>query len=152
VRVVLDCNIWDRLARDEEARLRIAALISLACHSILIPATLRRELEASHFGGVPTWFPVEGILDGVFVLNHSRLGEARAGDGVVFSDHRGESAQTSDAVLVDTAHLYADVFVTEDKRARRRYARVAGSSRSIDYSTFRAQILGLSSPLDPETV
>lgn len=146
--VLLDCNIWDQLARDGRTRARLAHLVDSERLVVLVPATLRRELEASPFGGVPDWFSVVSILDGVAIVNHSRAGECRLGDAEVYSAHRGESRQVPDAVLADTAHAYADVFVTEDRRTRDRYARIAGSSRALDFSDFRTLILELgASPL-----
>ena len=145
MRVVLDCNIWDILANDGDARAQISVLVEPKEIAIVVPATLRRELESSPFGRVPSWFPVECIVDGVAIINHSRVGECRLGQGAVFQDHLGESAQTAHAVIVDTAHSCAHVFVSQDRRARRRYARIAGTARSLGYSAFRDEIFGLAS-------
>jgi len=49
--------------------------------------------------------------------------------------------QTSDAVIVDAADNDADVFVSEDRRARERYATLRDRSRSLDYARFRAEFL-----------
>lgn len=143
MKVLLDCNIWDQLANDGRARARLAHLVDSERLVVVVPATLRRELEASPFGGIPDWFSIVPILDGVAVVGHSRVGECRLGDAEVFRAHRGESRQVPDAVLADTAHAYADVFVSEDRRARDCYARIAGSSRALDFSGFRTLVLEL---------
>jgi hypothetical protein len=143
VRVVLDSNTWDQLAHDGDARVRVAALVDSGELVVVVPATLRRELVDSPFRRVPDWFPVEVVLDGVTVLGHSRLGESRLGDGVVFGSHRGQSHQVADAVIVDTAHSCADLYVSEDRRARTRYATISDGSRSLTYAEFRVRILDL---------
>jgi hypothetical protein len=111
--------------------------------TIVIPATLRHELEASPFGGVPDWFAVDVISDGVAIVGHSRVGECRLGEAVVYSTHLGESRQVADAVIVDTAHAYADLFVSQDRRARKRYSEIADGPRSLDYRAFKVEVLGL---------
>lgn len=144
MKVVLDSNIWDKLSRDDQARDQIKSLCRSGRLEIIVPATLLRELKASPFDGVPDWFPNTVIQDSVFVLNHSRVdGSARVGEGAIFAAHRGVSRQVSDAVIVDTTDKDADVFVSEDRRARKRYAQLRHPSRSLDYSRFRAEVLSL---------
>ena len=141
--VVLDCQIFDLLADDDPARHCLAELVGAEELEIVVPETLHRELLASPFGGVPDWCPATIIADRVFVLDHSRLDFARPGEGETFSAHRGASNKTSDAVLADIAHEDADLFVSEDKRARQRYGAIAGEERALDYATFRTQVLKL---------
>jgi hypothetical protein len=142
-KIVLDANIWDKLAVDEPARERIRSLCEVSSLEIIIPDTLLRQLEVSPFGGVPDWFPTDVIPDSVFVLDHSRLGFARLGEGDVFTAHRGESQQISDAVIVDSADYDADLFVSEDRRARERYAKLRNRGRALDYARFRTEVLTL---------
>lgn len=140
-RIVLDANIWDKLAHDDVARARIRHLCENGALVVVVPDTLLRQLEASPFAGVPDWFPTEIAPDSVSVLDHSRLDSVRLGSGDIFACHLGESNQVSDAVLVDTADVDADVFISEDVRARKRYARLRDEGRSLDYKTFRAEVL-----------
>lgn len=93
--------------------------------------------------GVPTWFPTMLIADAVFIVGHSRLDAARLGDGATYSAHLGGSRQIPDAVIVDAADNGADVFVSEDRRARERYAKLRDTGRALDYSRFREEVLGL---------
>lgn len=143
IRAVLDANIWDKLAADEQARERIRSLCEALQLGIVMPDTLLQQLEQSPFGGVPDWFPTDVIADSVFVLDHSRLDFARLGEGDVFTAHRGTSQQISDAVIVDAADSDADLFVSEDRRARERYAKLRDPTRALDYLRFRSEILGL---------
>jgi hypothetical protein len=79
----------------------------------------------------------------VFILDHSRLDYARLGEGEIFSAHRGTSQQIKDAVIVDAADTDADVFVSEDRRARERYAKRRTGGRALDYARLRTDILKL---------
>jgi hypothetical protein len=143
-KVVLDANIWDKLAADELARERIRSLCEAAVLEVVVPHTLLQQLEASPFAGVPDWFPTDVIPDSVSVLGHWRLGFARLGDGEIFTSHLGKSQQVSDAVIVDAADIDADAFVSEDRRARERYATtLRDRGRSLDSARFRAEILRL---------
>jgi hypothetical protein len=143
IRAVLDANIWDKLAADDQARERIRSLCDATELEIVVPDTLLRQLEQSPFGGVPDWFPTDVIVDSVFVLDHSRLDSARLGEGDVFTAHRGKSRQISDAVIVDAADSDADLFVSEDRRARERYSKLSDPSRALNYFRFRSEILRL---------
>ena len=143
-RIVLDANIWDKLSSDDEARERVRALCEdEQTLEIIVPATLARELEASPFGGVPDWFPTNQITDSVFVLDHTPLGEGRLGDGDTFAEHRGSSGEIADAVIADAVATDADVLVTEDKRARKRYREIKGKAHALDWAAFRGRVLGL---------
>ena len=142
-RIVLDANIWDKLAGDAPARERICSLCKASALQIVVPDTLLQQLKASPFAGVPDWFPADVIPDSVFVLDHSRLGFARLGEGELFTAHRGESQQISDAVIVDSADYDADLFVSEDRRARERYATLRNCGRALDYARFRTEVLTL---------
>lgn len=143
IKIVLDSNIWNKLAEDDLAKSRVQSLCDTGELQVLVPDTLLQQLKASPFGGVPDWFPAELISDSVFVLDHSRLDFARLGDGTMFTAHRGASQQISDAVIVDVADTDADVFVSEDQRARNRYAKLREAKRALDYVRFRQDILGL---------
>jgi len=141
--VVLDCNVFDRLADDGAGRAHVQHLVQRGDLVVLMPATLREELEQGPFRGVPDWFPCRAVPDSVFVVGHSRLGEARLGDGRIYTAHRGTSRQIPDAVLADIAELEADYFVSEDNRARRRLAQIAARCSPLTYAEFRADVLQL---------
>ena len=142
-KALLDTNVWDKLALDASARNKIRTLCEIGAHEIVVPNTLLRELEESPFGGVPEWFPVTLITDSVGVWDHSQWDHARFSDGKMFRDHCGGSQNVSDAVIVSSADGDADIFVSEDNRARNRYATLRGKQRSLCYSEFRANVLVL---------
>lgn len=83
------------------------------------------------------------IPDSVFVVDHSRADHARVGDGATYKAHKGRSRKVADAVLADAADTDADIFVTEDVRARKWYDKLRGENRALDYSAFRGSVLGL---------
>jgi hypothetical protein len=140
-RIVLDCNIWDELDRDAPARHRTRQLCENGDVVVLVPATLRDQLTDSPFRGIPDWFPTVDLPDSVFVIGHSGIGCARLGSGKTYTSHKGASQQVSDAVIVDCADTDADVFVSQDRRARERYARIRDRGRALDYARFRADVL-----------
>lgn len=142
-RVVLDANVWDSLALFKEVQDRIRVLCIAGEMTIVMPDTLHRELKESPFQGIPDWFPVRIVSDSVFVLDHSVLNHARLGEGEIYREHLGESKQRNDAIIVDAADSDADIFVSEDRRARKRYAAIRGSEKSLDFSAFCIKFLGL---------
>ena len=143
LRIVLDSNLWDRLASDEIARIRLRELIEASAVTVLVPDTLLQELARSPFGGIPNWFPVVMAPDSVFVADFSRVDFARCGGGVVFSAHRGTSNKIPDGVLADFTAIDADVLVSEDRRVRKRFTDIVGSSRAMTYNDFKASVLSL---------
>lgn len=142
-KVVLDCNVWDKLALFTEAQDRIRRLCIAGDMEIVIPDSLHRELMESPFQGIPDWFPVRIVSDSVFVLDHSVLNHARLGEGEIYREHLGESKQRNDAIIVDAADSDADIFVSEDKRARTRYASLRGTEKSMDFDEFCKRFFGL---------
>jgi len=143
MKAILDSDIWNERAVDLRVRERIRFLSEGGQLEIIVPDTLLRELNVSPLGDVRRWFPVTNIPDRVAVVGHSRIGGARVEDGEIYSAHRGQSQQVPDAVIVDAADTDADVFVSQDRRARERYARMRNAGRSLDYARFYSEVLGL---------
>ena len=138
---VLDTNIWDVLAVDELARSRICELSGAGVLEVIVPATVRRELQLSPLAGVPAWFPTRVVGDSVFVLDVTPLGEGALGEGSAYAEHLGDSEQRADAIIIDTTDTSGATFISADNRARKRYARMRDDSCSIDYQRFRADVL-----------
>ena len=82
--------------------------------------------------------PVTVETESVFMLDFARLGTARLGDGRVFNEHRGASNQASDAVIADSADDLADIFVSEDRRARTRLKSASDRCVGMSYLDYRA--------------
>jgi predicted nucleic acid-binding protein len=143
-KAVLDTNIWDKLAVEDDARLRTVELCHRGELQIVVPHTLFRELLASPFKGVPNWFETTTIIhDNTFVIGHSMIGFGQIGGGEVYKTHRASAKQIADSVIVDTADAAADIFVSEDRRSLSKYRRMRGATRALDYRQFCVEILGL---------
>lgn len=141
-KVVLDSNIWDKLHADEQAMSRVKGMVASLELQVIVPASLARQLEASPFG-MPNWFPTVLVPDSVMIVGFTPLGTGRLGHGGLYTAHRGDSNQVADAVIVDAANTDADLFVSDDRRARTRYAKLIAPDRSLNFAQFRSQVLGL---------
>lgn len=143
VKMLLDSNIYDLLAKDT----RTCNLLQKACASskvkVIASPVVRIELEDSPFGGIPDFFPVELVVDRVAIPGLAIPGLVTPGSGTIFSDHIGESKQTKDAVIADAAHTYANIFVSEDRRARTRLRELSGVCIALDYKEFQVWIEGV---------
>jgi len=140
MKIVLDCNIYDLLAEDEDCLENLTFLIQKEDWKVLAPATLIDELSASPFKGIPSWISVEEDLDSVFVLGYTKFGSGRLGNGEIFVSHKGKSSKVKDAVIVDFAVKEADIFVSEDKRARKRLLDMNVDIQVYDYNNFKTII------------
>lgn len=141
MKIVLDTNIFDLLAKDNETTAILIGLTTRNNWQILAPATLVDELKASPFQGVPAWLSVQKEADEVFVLGHSKLGSAKLGHGGIYSEHRGSKKNVSDSVIVDFAVKRADVFVSEDKRSRNGLKKLNTNTLALTYEEFQNLVL-----------
>ena len=140
IRVLLDGNIYDKLAADDDTRALLASCV--AADGVLVIATpiVIDELNDSPFEGLPSWFPIVVEPESVFVLGFARLGAARLGDGEVLTKHRGSSSKIKDAIIADSAASIADLFVSEDKRCRKRLEEMNTKCRALTYAEHRVWI------------
>ena len=137
MKIVLDCNIYDLLANDKECLINLTSLIRIEKWEVLVPSTLLDELIESPFNGVPNWIDVKEDLDSVFVYGHTKYGTGSYGNGEIYNAHKGKSLKVKDAVIVDFAVKEADVFVSEDKRARKRLLDMNVNIEVYDYNDFK---------------
>ena len=136
--ILLDANIYDRLAMDPEACERLAVLSSTGAVTVVATPKIVDELRDSPFSGVPTWFPVKIEPEGVFVLGHARLGMARLSDGLIYEQHRGNSSKVPDAIIAHSADALADIAVSDDTRFRARLSKVSQRCSAMSFQEFRA--------------
>ena len=134
--VLLDTNIYDKLACDPGTLDDIATAATAGHVRAIATPKVEDELLNSPLRGLPDWFPIETRVESVAVLDHWHLGMAKLGEGEVYSAHRGTSQKVPDAIIADSAHAYAQVFVSEDRRARRRLDESSSRCRAMDYVTF----------------
>lgn len=141
MKIVIDTNIYDLLANDNDTTALLKSLTDSSNWQILAPATLVDELKVSPFQGVPTWLTVQKEADEVFVLGHSKLGSAKLGHGGIYSEHRGSKKNVSDSVIVDFAVKRADIFVSEDKRSRNGLKKLNTNTLALTYEEFQKLVV-----------
>ena len=139
-RVLLDTNVYDRLAVDLSSRDRLCSSITCGRVTIIVSARIVSELAAGPLASVPDWLPVEHVVDSVFALGFGQLGGVRLGQGDVFRAHIGQSKQFSDAIIADTVSAEADVFVSDDKRCRTRVKRAIPLLHTMSFDEFSVWI------------
>jgi len=137
-KILLDGNIYNRLKIDEICRETISKLIKNKSVQIITTPVIRKELSDSPFKGIPDWFPVMPHLEAVAIVGEFMVGEAILGDGEVYTEHRGESMKVRDGIIAQSAHSYADIFVTDDNRCRKRFQQIKGDCIAMDYADFSA--------------
>lgn len=142
MKVVLDSNIYDRLAEDETSIRIIQSLIQAGDLEILVSPTIYKELWQSPFKGVPHFFPVKYIGESVLVAG-GHVGD-RCGKGEILQNHLGKSKKVNDAFIADVASMDADYLVTEDCRLKNRLNSIQSWYQSIDYNTFTVLLAQMS--------
>ena len=138
--VLFDSNVYDRLSTDPDARDMVEKLVAAKAVRIVATPIVVRELRVSPFGGIPGWFPVHVEPEGIAISGIARSGMARAGVGKVYRQHLGESRNGFDAIIAQSAYSFGAILVTEDRRARQRFATISGASRSMSYDQCRVWI------------
>jgi predicted nucleic acid-binding protein len=134
LRVVLDGNVFDKFERDARAADLLATLISESKVAVLMPRVIADELRARP-AGMPEWLQVCHVTDGTAVAGIAIAGAARVGGSPVYDAHLGTSRKGKDAVVAVTAHLDADVLVSDDRRCRTR-AQQHARCEALTYEQF----------------
>jgi rRNA-processing protein FCF1 len=143
--VMLDSCVYDELVADRDMRKALSAAIEEGSVAVLATHIQRDELTET-----PDEPKREALLEclhelahtvpsSVFVLDHSRLDEARLGpfvDGEVFDGtfrtpregrQDGMPGHTNDAIILDTSLAEGAVLVTNDEKRLMKVARKAGA-------------------------
>jgi hypothetical protein len=144
--LLLDTNIYDSLANDQATRDRVKTATEQGILRVVINSIVRDELTKSPFRGIPDFFPVELIADSVMVPGLAIPGLARPGKGNVFAAHIGNSRQGKDAVIADSASNYADIFISNDGRNRKRLQKLGTSCTCFSYHEFAHWLERLGQP------
>lgn len=136
IRVLLDTNIYDRLAADQAITSAIAEKIADGTLEVVVSPIIVGELKESQFQGVPGFFPITHITEAVAIVGYAIVGLARPSDGVMYNAHRGDSRKAKDAIIAETAESDCDMLVSEDKRCRSRLNKHAKKCKAVDYQQF----------------
>ena len=131
--IILDGNIYDLLDNDDATKKLIHRMIESKKIEVAVPRIVLEELKRSPFNGVPDFFPIKNISDGVAVVGLAVAGAVIVGDGKTYSSHLGTSKKSKDAVLAETASNYSDVFVSEDNRCRKRLNNIQSKVKCFNY-------------------
>ena len=137
--LILDTNVYDRLAAAPELAERLRALIEAGEFKVIVTRTIAEELAKSPFGGVPALFPVEYVGNTVARADIMCAGDS-LGDGEVYAAHLGQSAKGNDALIVDAASWHADWLVSEDDRLRKRASEIGIKSQVMSYAELAANL------------
>ncbi len=140
MKVIFDCNIYDRLAADVALTVRIRQLVARSSLSVLVTRTLWSEIVKSPHEDLAKSLPVTHIGESV-ALAGGRVGD-RVGSGRLYVAHRGNSKQFNDALIADAAQAAADYLVTEDTRCGKRMKAYAVSCKAIGFDEFKKLIEG----------
>jgi len=135
--ILLDSNIYNELNIDESARISISNLIQSNTIKVVVPQIVLDELNNSPFKGVPNFFQVETIPDGVAVAGIAKAGAAIVSEGKIYTSHRGKSKQSKDAIIAESAVKFSNVFVSQDKRCRERLKKISETTECFDYQQFK---------------
>ena len=137
-RFFLDGNVYDLLADDLSTRALATRLAGANRIEFVASPILLGELKSSPFGGLPDWFPVKVLPEGIAISGVARSGMARASAGIVFKQHLGGSRKGADAIIAHSAHSMRAVLVSEDHRCRERLKALAGEAHAMNYEQFKA--------------
>jgi hypothetical protein len=124
------------LADDQNVCEQIGKLIGESILEVLVSPTIHDELEPSRFRGVPNFFPVRHITEAAIIFGHTKFGLMRFGEGKMYEEHRGRSKQIKDAIIAEAAELGCNIFVSEDKRCRKRLKELGNNCHCFSYSEF----------------
>ena len=138
--ILLDSNIYDELSNDEAVRNSISNLIQTKTITVVAPQIVLDEMKNSPFKGIPNFFPVEAISDGVAVAGLAKAGAAIVSEGKTYTKHKGNSKQSKDAIIAETALNFSDVFVSQDNHCRERLKSISNKTQCFDYQEFKKWI------------
>lgn len=143
MKIILDCNIYDRLQVEQSLTCLLRSLIERQLLTVLVTPSLWRELLASPHADLANTLPVVHIGESVFLAG-GQVGD-RVGSGALFQEHYGSSAKFTDALIADAAQYDADFLVTEDTRCRKRMNQFAARGKAISFAQFECQVKELTS-------
>src|SRR5208283_2047979 len=112
-KIIFDSNVYNQIYRRHDIQEKVKCLINEKRIKVIVPNTVKRELDQSPFKGVPNWFHTEKLGDSVFLFDYSLLDVDRLGNGKVYSNHKGKSLKMRDAIIADCANADADILVSE---------------------------------------
>lgn len=133
ITVLLDGNVFDKIAEDAEGRAMLRALCSSGRLRQVTSPTVRGEVAASRKPGLLALLdemPIEVVGNAPPLADLMRAGD-HLGDPQRFVEHKGKSSKVDDALIAAAADFHSDYVVSGDDRLRHR---VEGwRVKSLDY-------------------
>lgn len=139
MKIILDSNIYDKLAIDIATQAEVRKFVDEGKIVVIATRTIFEELLKSPFGGIPSFFKIEYTGNTV-----GRCGIMCAGDsigaGTIFDAHLGSSKKLNDALIADASGWKADYLVSEDDRLQKRMRKIAQNCAVLSYLDFVAML------------
>ena len=133
--ILLDTNIFDKLAEDAHTRDLLSELSTKGHIRLLISRIVRDELSASPHMGLLASLPVEVVGNAAPIVGLMCAGDF-LGDAEHYFLHKGESSKVNDAQIATAAEFHGDWLVSEDSRLRQRQQQLSKSVEAMTYSQF----------------
>lgn len=139
MKIILDSNIYDKLAIDIASQMKIRKLVDESKIVVIVTRTIFEELLRSPFGEIPKFFKTEYTGNTV-----GRCGIMCAGDsigaGTIFDAHLGSSKKLNDALIADASDWKADYLISEDSRLQKRMRNLSKNCTVLSYLDFVAML------------
>ena len=139
MKVILDCNIYDKLNERFDLLSLIQELVQGRKLSVLVTPSLLREIKNSPHFELARSIPVTFIGESVMRAG-GQVGD-RTGSGNLYRAHYGDSAKFKDALIADAAQHEADFLVTEDNRCRNQMNKFAVRGKAITFIEFEREVM-----------
>lgn len=137
---LLDGMIYNLLGAEIQVRQQILALTRTNRIEIIASPVVVQELALSPFRGLPDWFPIAVVPEGIAISGLARSGMARSSTGQIYKAHLGQSKKSHDAVLAHSAHSIGATLVSDDHRCRERLKVLAGAASAFTYGEFKVWV------------
>lgn len=133
--VLLDTNIFDKLARDAKTVSLVKALCEAGIIRLITSRTVRDELRGSLGIGLLDDLSVEIVGNATPVAGIMCAGDF-LGPVNYFFYHKGYSNKENDALVAAAAEFHADWLVSEDRRLVHRHRSQSQACEAMEYVRF----------------
>jgi len=135
--ILLDTNIFDKLADDAGACALLQKLSGQGRVRLIVPVTVRDELAGSPHQGLLEALPIEVVGNATPVAGLMRAGDF-LGDADHYFKHKGVSNKEGDALVAAAAEFHADWLVSDDRRLAHRQWKLSKAVKTLTYAEFLA--------------
>ena len=133
--ILLDTNIFDKLAVDDAAREVLVRLHAQRAARFVVSRTTRDELERSPHSELLDQLPVEVVGNAAPIAGLMAAGDF-LGSADHYFQHKGVSNKENDAQIATAAEFHADWLVSEDDRLRKRQRALSSNVEVLAYTQF----------------